>query len=96
MKRFSEFLREQDLKASKIEEVDVVPSPEESEENLETNLNKQVNSLKKSLKTPSYKEIKTITQGDKKLSKGAIELDMTPKPKIQAPLPTPETITPTE
>ena len=94
MKKFSEFLREQNLMAPKIEEVDVVPTPQESEERLETNLDKTVREFKKTIKTPTYKEVKKMIQGDKKLSTGAIELDTTPKPKIEAPLPTPEPNTP--
>ncbi len=76
--------------APKIEEVDVVPTPQESEESLETNLDKTVKQFQKTIKTPTYRETKKMIQGDKKLSTGAIDLDMTPKPKIQAPAPTPE------
>lgn len=96
MKRFKEFLEEQKVKVpgSKIEEVDVIPTPQESEQKNEQNWSKVVKEVKKTVNTPSYNSIKKFTQGDKESSKGAIELDLTPKPKIEAPLPQPETATP--
>lgn len=96
MKRFSEFLKEQNMKVpgSEIEEVDVVPTPQESEQKNEQSWSKVVKEVKKTVKTPSYSSIKKFTQGDKESSKGAIELDLTPKPKIEAPLPQPESAPP--
>ena len=96
MKRFSEFLKEQNMKVpgSKIEEVDVVPTPQESEQKNEQNWSKVVKEVKKTVKTPSYASMKKFTQGDKESSKGAIELDLTPKPKVEAPLPQPESAPP--
>lgn len=92
MKRFSEFLREQEIKVpqSEIEEVDVVPEPQESEKKLESSWSKVVKDFKKTIKPPSYDSTKRMMQGDKELSKGAIELDMTPKPKVEAPIPEPQ------
>ena len=49
-----------------------------------------VKDFKKTIKPPSYASTKRMMQGDKELSKGAIELDMTPKPKVEAPIPEPQ------
>lgn len=93
MKRFSEFLREQNIKVpgSEIQEVDVVPSPQESEQQNEKNWSKVVKEFKKTIKPVSYSSTKKLIQGDKESSKGAIELDMTPPIKVDAPLPEPTT-----
>jgi hypothetical protein len=93
MKKFIEFLKEQENKVStsEIKEVDVVPTAQESEQKNEKNWNKVVKEFKNTVKQPSYSATKKFIQGDKKSSEGAIELDLTPKPKIEAPLPQPET-----
>jgi len=88
MKRFSEFLREQQMKVpgSEIEEVDVVPTPQESEQKLEKNWSKITKDFQKGLKKPSYSGIKKMIQGDKETSKGAVDLDLTPKPEVNPPM----------
>ena len=71
---------------SEIEEVDVVPTPQESEQTNEKNWSKVVKDFKKTIKPPSYQSIKKLIQGDKESSRGAVDLDLTPKPEVNPPM----------
>lgn len=92
MKRFSEFLREQKNMApsNEIKEVDVVPTPQESEQYNEQDWSKITKDFQKGLKKPTYASIKKMMQGDKQSSKGAVDLDLTAKPDVNPPLPSVE------
>lgn len=87
MKRFSEFLREANISAIsyKIPTIGSENSPEqESEQEREKSLDKVVKEFKKGIDKPNYSSVKKMIQGNEKLSTGAIDLDMTPKPKASA------------
>lgn len=87
MKRFTEFLKEANISAItyKTPTIGTEGSVEqESEMQQEKSLDKVVKEFKKDIKTPSYASTKKMIQGDEKLSRGAIELDTTPKPKASA------------
>ena len=89
MKRFKEFLEEQKnlVPGNEIKEVDVVPTPQESEQENEKDWSKITKDFQKGLKKPTYTSIKKMMQGDKEFSKGAVDLDLTIKPEANPPLP---------
>lgn len=87
MKRFSEFLREANISAIsyKTPIIGAEDKPEQKIENeREKSLDKVVKEFKKGIDKPNYSSVKKMIQGNEKLSTGAIDLDMTPKPKASA------------
>lgn len=87
MKSFIEFLKEANVSSMTYTVPTIGTEPQTDEEGQEMEVktwDKITKEFKKNIKEPNYNSIKKIIQGNKKLSSGAIELDMTPKPKASA------------
>ena len=87
MKSFIEFLREANT-TSMTYSVPTIgtkqPTDEEGQKSEVKTWDKITKEFKQNVDKPNYSSVKKMMQGNKKLSSGAIELDMTPKPKASA------------